>query len=183
MEVMKCIIILYCLCAVGCWSQFGIPWSATEHTAVFEQPSGTAQGCDDLNTVSGMSAGSLVSTPLLPHPPPPSSSSRRTTTGCVTRGGGKSNTGRPQPLESQPPLSVGIFSGHPTPWKTGDPVAHPTLLTRGAKTAAEKPFRSFSERADHLIRQHSAPLRRDRGPCHGGSRSHWAAVFLPATAA
>lgn len=75
-------------------------------------------------------------------PAPIFSSSHHTTTGLVTRGK-ISSTSLPQPLPSQPVLYTSFFSGYPTPWKMGDPVAHPTLLTQGAKTGVESLLGAF----------------------------------------
>lgn len=98
---------------------------------------------------------------------------------------GKLSTSPPQALPSQPLLYRGFFSGYPKPWKMGDPVAHPTLLTKGAKTGVEKPFRSFSL---GLITWYSSTLhlsgRTEALVMEAPHLStHWAAVSLPAPAA
>lgn len=128
----------------------------------------------------GMSAGSLVSTALWPPSLPAPITQRQ----ALWREG-KSSTSLPQPLPSQPLLYTSFFSGYPTPWKMGDPVAHPTLLPQGAKTGVEKPFRSFSE---GLITWYSSTLhlsgRTEALVMEAPHLSaYWAAVFLPAQAA
>lgn len=85
------------------------------------------------------------------HPYPPSPITQRQALWRT----GKSRTSLPPPLPSQSLLWAGFFSGYPTPWKMGDPVAHPTLLTQGDKIRVKKPFRSFSER---LITWYSSTL-------------------------
>lgn len=142
---------------------------STKDFAVFEQPLGWASWCDCLLKLSlGTSAFCLVSSLLHPyphlfllptaplplflpilhsspipissnsphHPYPPSPITQRQ---ALWRKG-KSSTSLPQPLPSQSLLWAGFFSGYPTPWKMGDPVAHPTLFTQGAKIRVKKAF-------------------------------------------
>lgn len=106
--------------------------------------------------------------PLLTHPhlfQLPSHNERP----CDVRG--KSSTSLAQPLPSLPPLYAGFFSGHSTPWKMGDPVAHPTLPSQGAANRGGKAFQELFRESDHLIHQHSAPFSLDREPRHGGFTS------------
>lgn len=118
--------------------------------------------------------------PLLAHPhlfQLPSHNERP----CDVRG--KSSTSLAQPLSSLPPLYTGFFSGHSTPWKMGDPVAHPTLPSQGATNRGGKPFRSFSE---SLITWYISTLHLSvwtenlvtEGPHLNAA---WATVFPPAS--
>lgn len=83
----------------------------------------------------------------------------------------KKSTSLTWPLPSQLLLYTDLFSGYLTPWKVGDPVAHPTPLTQGPKTGWKKPFRCFSRRLVTWYSRTPHLSARIEEPGHKGSTS------------
>lgn len=99
-------------------------------------------------------------------PPPPLIAAGMVTQGeALWREGEKPHQPRTASAITDAIVCAGFFSGHSTPWKRGGSCCASHSPLRGEPlTGVEKPFRSFSERLDHLIQQHSAPFSLDRGP-------------------